>query len=454
MERYQITLCQVGFDSCVAIAGQYTSTSLGTLSRDLLYPALCNVILQHPALCVQIDLGDKSARDIPKFIRLPSIDLDAVVDFVEESPVSIDDLLKSQLKRIFELEVSTPLWHLTVVNGRTVVFAYHHAIADGQSGPAFHASLLAALNNAQDVYSDDDGSMILVPSTLDFIPPIEALTSVSMSFSTIFHELYKMVVPSSWLAGATAWTGNPIPPSPSLDMSVRCWEISAPQTAAILRLCHEHNTTLTAFIYTLVVGTLSKLVSASQTADAQPFKTMSVVIPVSLRRFTGASPLVLCDHVSSVQSYVPLYTIEHGKMDFPWSIAAQFGNRIRAAIDESRQVVGLVGLLYRLGMAESYLRGMLGKKRGTGLTISNLGKFPTKSEQVDEDSWRLGSVFFAQCDVMRGAAVKMNVLGSPTGTTNITFTWGATSVDENLIHTLIIDIQSMLSSTLELSDVS
>lgn len=454
MEKYHITVSQIGFDSCVVIAADYhTAPGLVALDKKILYPAIHQVVQAHGALAAQIYIPKDRPGAVPQFVRLPTIDLDPIVEFVEDDGTPVDETLRAELGRVFDLGISCPLWHLTVIGGRTVVFAYHHVIADGQSGPAFHSSLLSALNNPH-LPSYDGGSEITISNTSTIAGPIEALTDVSMSWSLIWHTVYKMIASSSWTEGPYSWTGKPTPPSPSLEMSVRCWEISSSQTAEILRLCREKQTTFTAFLYTLVTGVLSKLVMDSQGGKPEPYKTISVVVAVSLRRFTGASPFALCDHVCSAQSYVPMYTIErdtNNAVYFPWAVTADFATRIQAAVKKSREMVGLVRLLFWLGMEKSYFRGMLGKKRETGLTISNLGKFPIRDAErgANDAVWRLGSVYFAQCDVVRGAAIKMNVLGSPAGTTNITFTWGKDSIEADFAERLISEVKTVLSAMFE-----
>ena len=449
MERYHVKLSQLGFDSCVVVTAEYHSEN-ATLTKETVYPALCCMIQEHCALAAQIRTGDKS--DLPKFIRLSKVNLDTAVEFRNDDGVPTDELLRQELERKFEFDVPSPLWYLTIIDGRTIIFAYHHVIADGQSGPALLHAFLCALNAP----SKDIGvleSIISIPIDSTIVGPTEAYTNITPSISELFHTLYKMVVPSSWTEAPYAWTGNPVPRTPSLAMTVRCWEISATHTSQLLELCRENQTTLTAFLYTLVVGVLSRLVNSGRTKQQDPYRTISTVVAVSLRRFTGASPLVLCDQVCSTQSYVPLHDVERDKggiVYFPWAVAGQFGLRIQTAIKRSRETLGMLRLLFWLGMADSYFLGMLGKKRETGLTISNLGRFPLPNDIKDtgEPSWTLKHAYFAQCDVVRGAAIKMNVMGSPSGTTNITFTWGQHSIDEDLAEGLIKEVQDLLSAIL------
>ena len=440
MERYHVLLSQLGFDSCVVIAGEYHSRDATTLSKAKLYTALRQVVLEHGALGMQVRTGKRSS-DIPQFVHLSSVDLDTAVEFRDDKGLGMDELLRSELERQFQFDISSPLWHLTVLGGRTVIFAYHHVIADGQSGPAFLSALLSALNSPGGLSHSGGGSMIQIPFDVPIFGPVEAYTNVFPSLSELSHTIYKMAVPSSWTEGPYAWTGNPIPRVPNLAMAVRTWQLSAADTTALLRLCRAHDTTLTAFLYTLVVGVLSRLVG-------QP-RTIATTIAVSLRRFTGAPPAVLCDHVCSTQAYVPLCPVDRAT-GFPWAATAQYAARVREAVARSRDVLGMLRLLLWLGMGEAYFRGMLGKKRESGITLSNLGKFPTSGtgEPSGGDVWMLKNVYLGQCDVVRGAAIKVNVVGSPEGTTNIAFTYGQDSIDADLAEKFIREVKSTLYAVL------
>lgn len=441
MERYHILLDQLGFDSCVAHSGDYISTTGALLTKETLYPALHAMVHKHGALGAQVRLG-ATPKAAPQFVRLREIDLDAAVQFLADEQVSTDELLRAQLEHSFALGTAAPLWRVTVVNGRTVVFAIHHSIADGQSGPALHAALLSALNS---VSADEVGlsSKIVVPSNAAPVESTEAYTSISVSFNGFLHMIYGLLTPKKLQAGARAWSGNPVPRIPSLAMTVRCWEISADQTAEVLRRCREHKTTLTAFLQTLLVGVLSQALLAHK--QVGKYKTIVLEAPVSLRRFTGVSPLELCDHVSSLYLKARIEPITDGKA-FPWDTACKAGDKLHKRIPKTPQLLGMLRILQRLGSAEDYFKEMLGKKRGCGIGMSNLGRFPVGEK--GEGRWRLQSVYFAQSDVMYGAAIKVNVVGSPEGVTSLTFTWGKASVDGDLVATFIKEVKATLDAML------
>ena len=70
MERYHISLTEVGFDTCVVASDTYSSTPATVLDRVTVLRALKRIILAHPALCVQH--GGRHDKK-PYFVRLPGL---------------------------------------------------------------------------------------------------------------------------------------------------------------------------------------------------------------------------------------------------------------------------------------------------------------------------------------------------------------------------------------------
>ncbi|EKM56200.1 uncharacterized protein PHACADRAFT_209681 [Phanerochaete carnosa HHB-10118-sp] len=444
MERYHILLSQIGFDSCVTVLGEYVSATGSSLTKETLYPALHTIIQKHGALGMQV-LPGATIKAVPKFVRLHEIDLDVVVEFLQDDSASKDELLRSQLERPFALGTTAPLWRLTVVNGRVLVLAYHHSIADGQSGPAVHAALWSALNSVS-AGEEGCGSKVAVPADSSMVGPVEAYTKISVSPSSFAQMLHALFAPKKLQAGSKAWTGNPVPKTPMLDITVRCWEITAGQTAEILKRCREHKTTLTPFLHILVAGVLSRLLVERKLT--KKLKTIAAEAPVSLRRFTGVSPFELCDQVSLAHQFLRIAPIENDK-PFPWDTVHKLGEDLHGSMRRTRELVGMLRILLRLGIADTYFTDMLGKKRGSGLVQSNLGRFPMgEAQKADDAKWRLEKVYFAQSAVVEGPAMKVNVIGSPEGSTNITFAWGKGAMDDDLAEAFIKEMKATLDIVL------
>jgi hypothetical protein len=78
--------------------------------------------------------------------------------------------------------------------------------------------------------------------------------------------------------------------------------------------------------------------------------------------------------------------------------------------------------------------GTLGKKRRFGFALSNLGRFEAPSV---EGSWSIDEMFFSPCDSLTGAALGISAVGDPTGGLNISFKWGAESLDTEFVEEFI-----------------
>ncbi|EKM48571.1 uncharacterized protein PHACADRAFT_108708 [Phanerochaete carnosa HHB-10118-sp] len=444
MEWHHVLVSQLGFDSCPVTLGEYVSTTGSTLTKETLYPALHTMIQKHGALGMQI-LPGTTIKAVPKYVRLHEIDLDAAVEFLQDDSVSKDDLLSSQLERPFTLGTNAPLWRVTVVNGRIVVFAIHHGLADGQSVRALHAALWSALNS---VSADEEGygSKVTISANSSIVDSAEAYTDISISLSGFIFLLRTLFTPKKLQEGATAWTGNPVPKAPILDIAVRCRQIPAEQMAEILKRCRDHKTTVTPFLHVLLAGVLSRLLVERKLN--KKLKTIAVTTPVSLRRFTGVSDFELCDHVSIAYHFFPIAPFGVNE-PFPWDAARKLGKDLHESLPKTRELFGVLRIMLRRGVADTHWTEMLGKKRGAGLIQSNLGRFPMdEAQKADDAKWRLEGVYFAQSDVVTGCAIKVNLTGSPEGSTNITFSWGKGAVDEDLAETFIKEVEATLDRVL------
>ena len=451
LECYHITRSKLGFDSCIIVSAKYNATG-SLLNRQTLYPALSAVIQQHAALSVQVRLP-RNPKDRPLFVRLPSVALDDVVSFVDggSNEESLAKLIRAELSKPLELGAATPLWRVTVGSGRTVLFMCHHGIGDGQSGLAFHRALVSALNKPSNVPTV--GSLVLIPSDLSLVPPIEDLTNVGVSWRGFFQILYDTFAPFTWTKKATSWTANPVVSSPTILTTVRCWELSPADAAKLIALCREHDTTLTAFLHTLLVGLLSRHAIVATAADKRPPRTIATCVPVSLRRFTGASPNVLCDEAAGFQSQsplAPLGSLAPTAADFPWTTAAQYATRLQAGVAGTRESIGTIRYLFNLGMTESFWTGALGKKRGEALELSNLGRFVAAAPEDSpaEGPWSVGALHFAQCNATVGAALKVGVAGSPDGAVSVVYTWGEGALDDVLAEAMVGEVRAAITSIL------
>ncbi|KAJ6620566.1 hypothetical protein B0H10DRAFT_2215842 [Mycena sp. CBHHK59/15] len=360
-----------------------TQPDRSILTKDVLFPALRKAIETHPALGVRMEEESTSKAF---FVKLGSIELSHVVEFSDT-----DDLqaaFEGQLARPFDTDADLPLWRVEVLADNTVIVAMHHAIGDGLSTVVFHTSLFQGL---QTIDSSNGSSSVLIPDTVELLPPIEAVTSLRPS------------LPKS------AWTGRPVPETASLRTHVRLMKFTAPDVAAFTDTCRAHRATLSSALYILTVSVLSHMIAN----DPARYKTISANVTLSLRGAAGARADVICDYASVHHTY------PRADPTFTWAAAARYAAELRTQKTKAREVVGMLRFLF--GHYVLYMKRQLGRKRAAAFVISNLGRFDAPA---GEGKWRIENTVFAQCDVVLGAALKLNVVGDPTGAVNIALTWG------------------------------
>lgn len=418
-----------------------------SLDRHTLFTALTHVIHNERALSTQIQ-GDDTRT--PTFVRLDTVDLSRVVEYRNDDSSVLNSIMESCWLRGFETASPDPLWRLVVLLDNTVIFAYHHAIGDGQSGLAFHRSLLSALNHPVEL-PPATSDIVSVPPTLTLLPPVEEVVKTSVSLPTWCRQIFGLLAPRRLTAGHFAWTGNNVSTTRVSGNNIRIWEILPEEATLILQVCREHKSTLTSFLHTVSVMVISYLL-ASKCPSEYRCKTVSTSIPISLRRFTNASADAMCDHVSTYHTYSPLVKFEpisKGKRPwtngFSWEASSKVATELRKKIETSPEIIGLFKFLY--GRYQEFLEGQLGKKRSNGVVISNTGVFPLPEETRSSESfatgteWRIDNVIWGQADATLGAAIKVNVVGSPSGSIGIAFTWGDGAVNTEFAEAFVEEFQ-------------
>ncbi|KAF8190362.1 alcohol acetyltransferase [Mycena galopus ATCC 62051] len=422
VESWHITRHFLGLDSCVLVSARYTSVDGTILSKEHLFSALRKVIQTHPILSVMLQNEDSK----PSFIRLEKIELPRVVQFSDHNDLEV--AIQLQLSTRFDTAAQLPLWRVEVLNDGTVLVAYHHGIGDGLSGVAFHRSLLAAL---QDV--GDDSPVVEVSQPLSLLPPIEGMTSLWPSLSKIISEVLSLVLPASWQRSYYAWNANPVSKTQQFTPHVKLFTFSGEEMAAFAKICRSHSATVTSALYVLAASVLSRSVPP----HSPEYKTLTAVVAISLRSVAGASSDVLCDYVSGHRSYPPINPA------FQWPAAARYATELQRQKTAAREEIGIIYLI--ASNFGGFMKGMLGGKRRATFELSNAGRVPA----VDGVRlWRAERMVFAQSDLVIGAALKINVIGDPTGAVNVALTWGEEAIDRDVVESFATQFQEGLRALL------
>ncbi|OJT02982.1 hypothetical protein TRAPUB_6461 [Trametes pubescens] len=451
LETFFHTRTRIGVDSCVIVAARYQSGLNDVLDKSTLFAALEDVIHDHAELGVRISVGDgvlSTQRGPPTWVRLAFLDLSRTVEFVDVDSSNLSSLLEAQFTRPFDLGAKLPLWRLVVLSDGTVVFAYDHVMGDGQSGLAFHLSLLDALQKIRDPPVKHSGS-VTAPPGVAMLPPVEDAMLIPVPLTRLLSEVNKAINPFHKRRRTAVWSGNPIPKAFKFGVHVRILHMSPDEAASLLRQCRAHQTTITGAVYALISYIFARLLRISDEPKPK-YTSIGVFVPVSLRRYTGAPPTAICNHVSYYQDIHELPTVSscHSPTaypipsDFPWAVAARFSETLRREAPHTPAMLGVMNTL--VGAGERYSRGLLGKKREMTLEISNLGPVPAAAAPTSHpecmasaSGWSIQEAIFAQADATPGAALKINVTGTPAGGLGISLTWGRESLDEEFAEACV-----------------
>lgn len=325
MERYNIIRNALDMYNSVHVSATYTlpNSSLATLLpspsitsfQTLIFSCLSHVLASQPILGVTIQ--DESTPT-PRFERLKTIDFRDIVGIIEQDPEGSQDAwlqvgLRTKLDRVEEL----PAWRVIVAvkastlslaspsaaSGElkfTLAFFGHHAIVDGISCGAFHATFLDALNlHISSPSALQDQAIVPVPK-LPLLRSLEEGTDLPLTIWFILLVAFKEYIYNP--VDLLAWTGAPIPqkvPKAPCQVRLRSFLIPPAMVAALVKKCRAEGATLTGLVVALIARKLGTMYP--------DHKHFAAGLPFSFRRFTGHGPR---DMGVLVSNLMPLFSSE------------------------------------------------------------------------------------------------------------------------------------------------
>lgn len=457
LEKYSAVRHHRGFYYNVAVSATYTlSGALGHPLKDYVFKAVGALIERHPILSA-VPVGEDTNR--PYFVRLPEIDLSKSVFFqdgdyglspeVDESdkPESnwgpkFDEFLQSQHDTPFD--TGLPFWRLFIMTDNNTeqrfmaVFVYHHAIGDGTSGKAFHATFLNELGNALTL-PPGDAEAIVRPLNLQLLPSLENLHPLPLSIFYILKTVFRSKIWSR--RDPQLWTGAKM--NLPLRNKVHHLSLSETTTTAIKHLCRKHSTTITAMLQTLLARALFAHIPNT-------YNKLCCTGAVSSRRWLPND--VVTD--DSIGVWVQDFTDKYHRKDiavsesFPWDEAQRSKQNIEAVLRRRGKNTNVGLLRFVKDFHRNLLTQNLGKERNLSFEVSNIGVFrdaltllPSSSDgkESDENGTNLlqrpqvGRMIFSQSANVVGAAVNLSVVTGGDGCLVLTLSW-----QENVVETSVM----------------
>jgi hypothetical protein len=364
------------------------------------YTALRQTILRHPILLVGVV---EKPKQTPRWKQLRTIDLSSLVTFVG---MSTGETVNDRIIRHAHGEApdplgGLPLWrvvvgdHVTRVPARRrctcahasqcvhasrmdrileVGFFYHHAMADGMSGTAFHLDFLNALEEVvRGVHAIPEDLYLLNVPTKALLPPIDDTywpkSTRFLLSNAIDHYIRSSRNPRTQFLGPPVTYDLRHPPKTQL----RLFFLNETRAAMLSWKCHRAKTTITVFLTALI---------ARQLAMVYPeYDYFPASLAISVRPFTEISNRQMGDHAAAISipsphrdalcahEHVELVESEHGQSRKPsfCDILPHYQAHFKRAKQQKNQVLSLLPLI---GNLEQYFKT---KKRDCSFELSNIG---------------------------------------------------------------------------------
>ncbi|CRG88908.1 hypothetical protein PISL3812_05943 [Talaromyces islandicus] len=493
-DRYQRSftlLSQFGFQSNIIVAASYESlhnpsSKDGLLSKALLYPALRKVVQWYPELamvtwCRPSETKKGQHRRWVGFLR--ELNLDGHVRFLNDhhhdrvpAAEGLDAALFEQYHDIWFDDPEKPPWQLLVVNGKHVVFVFHHLVTDGRGATQVHRSLLEAL----DFDFDRDESPIVqvsadtVPGFPEKDPIARAGTSVSI-VTTIWlfflmvciRQLYRFT--DAFFHDARVQEigklsfSNPEKEKHLVKTQVRTLRLEAATVKNCIDACRAHKTSFTSLLHTLIKVTL-----ATDLYPTSHFSHSQVVVDIRPYLLPHARAQTMSPASSMVQKFDRLSRFRRAGSKPPshaddnddtaaaaavnapllWDIARDHRAHVVADFNHGKvwrkawQSIELVG-----EDEEDYISQVLPGSKYTQencFSVSNLGVF----DSGETKRWTISNMQFSAGAIKAGygANLTLNVVGVRGGATVIHASTEEGSLRDGFVDLLLERVQQRLEA--------
>lgn len=455
-ELFSTARHHLGYFNNIACAATYHGPASHSSLKDTIYRALHAVITRHAMLSAVLVNEDKPYSDV-HFARLPSINLDSCVEFVQRKSIPDNGEEDEALERFLEDKHSTgfkearlgsrPFWHLLVLSSPgdastfTAVWFFHHALGDGGCGPIFHRALLSALQDvsAQPAALEPVHGIVPSPST-PLLPPFELLHPQPLSWLFFIRAILGSIFPSVFAPRAPKlWTGpRAAAPIPLPRTRVQLLTLSASTTAKLLKLSRENKTTVQATLECSVAASLLA------TLPSDRYDKVRASGPISMRSLlrNDGKPVADDDFVLALSQYTHLHT---RASDMPGAFSWSEARAVRSSIRDEVAKQGadnVVSLLRYVSDMHSYFTDKIGQERDTSFELSNLGV--VKTGDGSEGGWKLGRCVFSQTPNVTGPPIACSVVTGGDGCCVLAFSWLDGVVEEEMVRAVVQGVKTQV----------
>lgn len=432
-----------------------------TYLRHAVEAALCQTILEHPAL--QAGILDEDSRR-PAFVALKSIDLQQHVEWRTVEPSTEDrkvlrETLVSQVDTRWAAQRTRPSWRVVVLQSQQfksleIIFVWHHPVSDGIGAKIFHESLHRHLNSpptpTQQPKLTDHVLTLPEPNTA-FPASQDSMCKHAISLSFALSTLWRELKPTILDFGSTTRaTWAPILTAP-YGTRLRNFTVDSATLQKILAACRNHGTTLTGLLHAITLVSLASQLSEDeapgfmgQTAvDMRPLiRSVSSKSRESDPRRTIANIFTVMDHEFS-PAVVKKMRNQNTQKEYEsliWSTATKVREEIQQSLDlcTKDKWVGLMKFIldWRI-LARFNAKGT----RPRSWLVTNLGVL---DESSASGTWQTEGASFALSAEVIGAAIHVCTVTVKEKELSVCLTWQEGVIDDERGKRLCKDMQEWL----------
>ncbi|KAL2284522.1 hypothetical protein FJTKL_08894 [Diaporthe vaccinii] len=371
---------------------------------------------------------------------------------------------KNRLEQLWPDVASRPPWKLLVIqNGASapgevvldMIFATHHALADGKSTMVFHNGLLRELNSNSASLGELQSHILSFDRTPVLAPPQQQLIQFRIGWLFFLQTLWKEFGPS-WLKPrppVEPWVGKVITLE-SHRLNLRLISIEPEVVTSLVTACRTHGATLTAILHVLVLASVAKRVPA-EVAPAFSSETPIGLIPwakappgvdVNLNNLlsvlnTSSNKVWDADTVADLRRR--LGEADDGlEENLIWPLAAIWRAEMKTKL-ASLPNDDVCGLMDYVTDWQKRWEGKFGKRRDATWEVSNIGLIKGSPDE-GHGGWTIQRSFFTQPAFLAGPAFAVNVTGVEGGEVTLTLNWQGGVIDDTIVDGVVKDLSAWL----------
>lgn len=337
---------------------------------------------------------------------------------------------------IFNRDEDCPPWRIDVLpidsskshNRILISFTYSHCIGDGMSGPNFHRTFLAALNekttavNAQiEVQKADSLSLPHLPVSLSFLLG-PALGHYLPKFVSNFFGLKASASGSD----EGTWVGishfdDRLSPDRPVNTAIEIFSLDNETLSKVLKTCRSQQTTLTPLLNELIALCINSKLPKYYASFGQK-KNLVSCIPTNIRAVASIPAGTVGNFAGATYSRHPITPTQEQEI---WPRARTQGANITNSVTSLKDQV--VGLLAWISNMKTWMEGQLGHMGDSSWQLSNLMAFDGGKDPITVEK-----MFFCQPADVVGMPIDFNTVSVKGGDLVICAVWqpGAIGLDK------------------------